>query len=137
MLTKELDLACGYYRTVHKQYPWAKPDEVKPNAAIDPVKVYAELTGGPGAVLNTTQDYVGQVSSRVKKNRTFVDHWGRAIQFRVNPQTSEPVIWSCGPNRRDETNDGDSPDSQRKPMGYYWFGKGDFGDDIVVGAEPQ
>jgi hypothetical protein len=31
---------------------------------------------------------------------------------------------------RDDTNDGESTDPQRKPKTYYWFGKGETGDDI-------
>jgi len=40
------------------------------------------------------------------------------------------VIWSCGGNGKDETNDGDSPDPAKFPKTYYVFGKGDTGDDI-------
>jgi hypothetical protein len=98
---------------------------------IDGKEVYAELRGLPGAKLNTAKDYLGEVQKRFLKKGALVDEWGCEILFRVDPKTDQAVIWSCGPNGIDETNDGDSPDPAEFPKGYYWFGKGDTGDDIT------
>jgi hypothetical protein len=131
---REVELACINFSQEYARYPWAKQNEVTPQSTIDPKRVYSELKGN-GPQVNTTIDYVGKLPARFLKDGGVVDHWGRPLQFRVNPQTLEPVVWSYGLDGRDDTNDGESPDAAKKPKTYYWFGKGDFGDDIVFGAK--
>jgi len=41
------------------------------------------------------------------------------------------VIWSCGPDGKDDTNDGVSPDPAKFPKTYYWFGTGRKSDDLT------
>jgi len=127
----ELNLACDNFRLENGQYPWAKPDSVTATTEIRGKDVYVELRGLPGAKINTTQDYFGEVKERYLKNGTVVDTWGHEIMFRVDPATMKPVIWSCGPDGKDDTNDGVSPDPAKFPKTYYWFGKGGTGDDIT------
>ncbi len=58
--------------------------------------------------------------------------WGAPPAVTATSEIAgKAVIWSCGPNGVDETNDGKSPDPAKYPKGYYWFGKGDTGDDIT------
>ncbi|HOX04953.1 MAG TPA: hypothetical protein PK280_01015, partial [Planctomycetota bacterium] len=138
-LLNDARLACENFRLEHGQYPWPKPPAVTRALAADPVadvairgqQVYAEVRGHSGATINTAQDYLGDVRKTFLKNGALVDSWGREIRFRVNFSGLQAVIWSCGPNGIDETNDGDSPDPAKYPKGYYWFGKGDTGDDIT------
>jgi type II secretory pathway pseudopilin PulG len=130
-LVSDVKLACENFRLEYGQYPWAKPSAADAATIIDGKDVYAELRGLPGAKVNTTQDYLGEVQQRFLKNGVLVDYWGREILFRVNPNGLQAVIWSCGLNGVDETNDGTSPAPAKFPKGYYWFGKGDTGDDIT------
>jgi len=130
----ELDLACSNFRLENGRYPWAKPDSVTATTEIRCRDVYVELRGLPGAKINTTQDYFGEVKERYLKNGTVVDTWGHEITFRVDPATMKPVIWSCGRDGKDDTNDGVSPDPAKFPKTYYWFGSGSTGrisDDIT------
>jgi type II secretory pathway pseudopilin PulG len=129
-LTHELELALDNFRLEHNRYPWATPKEMTPATTIDAAQVYRELCALPGAKINTTQNYLGNIPPQFLRNGRVVDIWGREILFRADPDSFEPVIWSCGPNGVDETNDGTSPDPQKKPQSFYWFGKGDTGDDI-------
>ena len=130
-LVQELDLACNNFRLENGQYPWAKPDSVTATTEIRCKDVYIELRGLPGAKINTTQDYLGEVKKRHVKNGTLVDPWGHEIMIRVNPKDGSPVIWSCGKNGKDDTNTGTSPDPVKFPKTYYWFGSGSTGDDIT------
>jgi len=71
------------------------------------------------------------VKKRWLKNGTLVDNWGREIMFRVDPEKLAPVIWSCGADGKDDTNDGVSPDPAKFPKTYYWFGTGRKSDDLT------
>jgi prepilin-type N-terminal cleavage/methylation domain-containing protein len=139
-LVKECDLACGGYRLEYNMYPWMKPPDVKKNMDLGNTadveiltwRAYKELKGlGP---VNTTQDYMGKVPSKfIKKvsgEDSLFDIWDHELTFRVNPDGLEPVIWSYGENGKDETNDGTTPDANRYPMIYYWYGKEGAGDDV-------
>jgi hypothetical protein len=94
-------------------------------------------------------------------NVEIVDVWGYPIQFRVDPRTRNVVLWSLGnPNHDarasakrprgmtiaawkvkllelgDETADGKPPDDPQVPESerntdYYFYGKGDTGNDIT------
>jgi hypothetical protein len=127
----ELDLACENFRLENGQYPWAKPSEVTAATEIRGKDVYVELQGLPGATINTSQNYLGEVKKRQVKNGTLVDNWGHEIMFRVDPEKLTPVIWSCGPDGKDDTNDGVSPDPAKFPKTYYWFGTGRKSDDLT------
>jgi len=83
------------------------------------------LKNGSGA------DYLGYLPKQSVKDGAVVDSWDHEIMFRVNPKDGFAVIWSCGPNGRDDTNDGVSPDPVKFPKTYYWFGTGEKGDDIT------
>ncbi len=131
-LITDVRLACENFRLETGRYPWVKADEVTAATEIDIRDVYAELRGLPEAKLNTSQDYLGDVRKRFLRDGMLVDLWGHAIMIRVDPKTGQAVIWSCGPNGVDETNDGGSPDPAKLPKGYYWFGKSDTGDDITT-----
>jgi hypothetical protein len=131
-LATELRLACANFHLEYGRYPWALREEITGSTTIDCRQVCTELRGLPGASINKAKrDYVGALQSKFVKDDLVVDTWGRPLEFRVDPKTGEPVIWSYGRNGKDETNDGESPDPKKKPKTYYWFGKGDFGDDIV------
>jgi len=127
----ELGLACENFRLENGRYPWAKPDSVTASTEIRGRDVYVELRALPGAEINTTQDYLGEVPKRLVKNGAPVDIWGREIMFRVDPKTGKPVIWSCGRDGRDDTNDGPSPDPAKFPKTYYWFSTGQKSDDLT------
>ncbi len=128
-LVKELELAGMNFRLEYGRYPWAKPGEVTAATTIDPRQVYAELKGR--GKINSIQDYLGKLPEEFLKDGRIVDAWGNPIQFRVNPDSLEPVVWSFGPDGKDNTNDGAAPDPEKQPKGYYWFGAGDTGDDII------
>jgi len=130
-LVRELELQLASYRLEQSRFPWAKPAEVSESTVIDAAQVCAELRGDKTkATINKTQDYLKGIPLKFIKDGRIVDPWGNEIRFRVN-STLDPVIWSCGPDGKDDTNDGVSPDLKKKPQGYYWFGKGDTGDDIT------
>jgi hypothetical protein len=122
---RHLTFACEAYRDRTGECPWPPPPRVQADTTISTREVYAALLGLPVPLLDgMPKEFV--------KDGTLVDHWGRELMIRVDPKTRQPVIWSCGLNGIDETNDGDSPDPTKFPKGYYWFGKGDTGDDISV-----
>ncbi|MHC4915610.1 MAG: DUF2207 family protein [Planctomycetota bacterium] len=134
---RELAGACESFRKHYGRYPW--PEDGR--AAIDPVAVARELTGSSGATVN--KEGIGfAVGLRHTNPEALARHWSaafmdgyeRPIQYRVDPATGKAVVWSCGENGKDETNDGESPDPAKKPKAHYWYGKGDFGDDVVAGA---
>ncbi len=126
---KELELSCVNFRLDCGRYPWAKPGEVIATTTIDPQQVYAELKGR--GKINSIQDYLGKMPERFLKDGRVVDLWGNPIQFRVNPDGLEPVVWSYGPDGKDNTNDGAAPNPRKQPKSYYWYGAGDTGDDIT------
>jgi hypothetical protein len=130
VLVYSIQIACENYRLNSGQYPWLKPSEVTGTTEIRGRDVYVELRGLAGPKTRIKLDYLGEVRKEFLKNGALVDSWGHEILFRVDPKTGKPVIWSCGENGIDETNDGESPDPAKYPKGYYWFGKGDTGDDI-------
>jgi len=114
-LVKECELACGNYRLEYHQFPWVPPTQVKPKmlagkddeVEIKTHNVYSELKGlGPN--VNTRQDYLGSVKSQfvtdLGSGKTLVDRWGTEILFRLDPDGLEPVVWSCGANKVDDTN---------------------------------
>jgi hypothetical protein len=131
-LIQTVRMACEAFRLENGFYPWPKAGETGAAAEIDGRAVYVELRALPGAKVNTTQDFLGEVPKRSLKHSRLVDPWGHELMIRVDPKTGQPVIWSCGPNGLDDTNDGDSPDPAKFPKGYYWFGKGGTGDDITT-----
>jgi len=157
-LVHECEMARSNFRLENGQYPWTKPPLAKnklddpstaPDAEIKGHDVYAELRARGGSV-NIVQDYLGEIPSKFTKdlnddgNIWIVDIWGKEFVFRVNPDGMEPVIWSFGPNKTGETNDGDVPAGtwKRKPPNqaddipaddvkrYYYYGDGTTGDDI-------
>ena len=130
-LVLQLDVACSSFRLLNDQYPWPKPDSVTAATEIRGKDVYIELRGLPGAKINTSRHFIAEVDIHLLKNGALVDTWGHEIMFRVDPKTLTPVIWSCGPDGKDGTNDGVSPDPAKFPKTYYWFGTGDTGDDIT------
>jgi prepilin-type N-terminal cleavage/methylation domain-containing protein len=140
-LVKECELACSNFRLEYNQYPWMRPPLVKKKmeegkadeVEIKTPDVYIELKG-QGGVVNTIQDYIGKVPNTFLKDLgdglTLIDIWNKEIVFRMNPDGLEPVIWSFGENKKDETNDGTTPDGTKYPMIYYWYGDGGTGDDV-------
>lgn len=125
MVVMEAGLACINFRLEFEKYPWDAKDNA--GGEIDPEQVYAELSG-QGAI-NRQIDYTKRLSASVK-NGKIVDIWGKELLLRVDPATGGPVIWSCGPDGVDNTNDGASSDPAKKPKTRWWFGEGDTGDDI-------
>lgn len=122
-----LQVACAGYRLDNGTYPWPLPSAVTPTTTISTGEVCAILRGERGG----NQIYLGDIPKKFLRNGTVVDRWGHEIMIRVDPATMKPVVWSCGPDGKDDTNDGESPDPAKFPKSYYWFGKGDTGDDIV------
>jgi hypothetical protein len=132
-LVRNLRAACVGFQLDNGQYPWPKPESVTATTEIKGSDVYVELRGLPGAMINTNHiDYYGVVDKRRVKNGAWVDQWGHEIMFRVDPGTLEPVVWSCGEDGKDDTNDGVSPDPAKFPKTCYWFGTGKMSDDIVI-----
>jgi len=125
-----LGSACASFRVLTGQYPWPKPDSVTATTEIKGSDVYIELCGLPGAKINTSRHLIAEVDKHLLKNGALVDTWGHEIMFRVDPATMKPVIWSCGRDGKDDTNDGVSPDPVKFPKTYYWFGTGRKSDDI-------
>lgn len=119
-----MSAAVESYRLDYGSYPWPKPGEVTATTEIRNPDVYRALAGGKN-------DYLGEVPRRQLKNGVLIDTWGRPLIFRVNPESKSAVIWSCGENGRDETNTGPSPDPEKLPKTYYYFGGGKTGDDIT------
>ena len=134
-LVEQLGPICESFRMDYGQYPWTKATAVTGATVIRGEEVCAELRASPGAVVNTTHDYLtgvpGTFLRKVGGKDRLVDAWGADIMFRVNPNGGAPVIWSCGPDGRDDTNDGASPDPAKFPKTYYWFGTGQKSDDIA------
>ena len=130
-LVDHLRPALAHFRQEHGRYPWPKPEQVTPATEISGATVHTELRALPGATINAQVDFLGEVRSNFLRNGALLDSWGHEILFRVDPKTGQAVIWSCGPNGIDETNDGASPDPAKLPKGYYWFGNGGTGDDIT------
>ena len=156
-MVHEADLACGNFQLEYGQSPWLKAPIAKKKmqgtaaeqaeVEIKGHQVYAELKGQEGTV-NTTTDYLGKVPRKFLKDlgdgNTIVDIWGSEIIFRVNPDGLEPVIWSVGPNKTDETNDGTVPTGVWVKSGtsddidpavvksYYYYGSGGYGDDLYT-----
>jgi len=134
VLVEQLGPVCESFRMDYGQYPWAKPSAVTGATVIRPEEVYAELRAAPGATINAAHDYLtGVPASFIRKAGSkprLADVWGADIIFRVNPNGGAPVIWSCGPDRKDDTNDGASPDPAKLPKTYYWFGTGKKSDDL-------
>ncbi len=153
-LVKECELACQNFRLEYGQYPWTKPPDAKKKMETAPDEVeiltyqaYIELKG-QGGTINSVQDYLGKIPGKFVRDKgdgdTMVDLWDRVIKFRINPDGMEPVIWSSGQNKTDETNDGSVPagDWKKMPpnqtedlpgdavMKYYFYGSGGTGDDI-------
>jgi prepilin-type N-terminal cleavage/methylation domain-containing protein len=133
-LVHECDLACSNFRLENGQYPWTKPPKVVATTEIKGEEVYAELRAGPTATINVSQDYLGEVKKRyvkkVSNKDRLIDIWDQDIIFRVNPNGLDPIIWSKGKDKIDQTNDGTSTDDAKFPKTYYWFGTGGTGDDI-------
>ncbi len=130
-LINNAHMACETFRRAKGFYPWDAGKEVTASSEIRGRDVCTELRALPTARINTRQAFI-EVGPQLLKDGALVDPWGHEIQFRVDPETGRPVIWSLGPNGINETNDGDSPDPAKLPKGYYWFGRGDTGDDIVA-----
>jgi prepilin-type N-terminal cleavage/methylation domain-containing protein len=153
-LVKDCELACGNYRLDYNQQPWTRPTEVRAlmeagtpeKVEIKTPAVYSELKGlGPN--VNKLQDYLGKVQSKFIRDLgdgdTLVDMWEREIKFRVDPDSLEPIIWSFGENKVDDTNfqnyfDGETSkynytapavpdaytDGNKYPRIYYYLGDG-------------
>jgi hypothetical protein len=136
-MLQQLFRACENFRLDNGQYPWPKPNEATPTTVISVRDVYIELRALPGAKINTTLDYLGEVHKDFLKNDTLVDPWGHEIMIRVDPEKGTPVIWSCGKDGKDDTNTGTSPNPIKFPETYYWFGLGNTGDDIVITVPPE
>jgi prepilin-type N-terminal cleavage/methylation domain-containing protein len=144
-LINECSLASQNYLMEYNQYPWMKKPLIvtKMNAGlqdeveIKTYRVMAELTGQGGEV-NKTQDFLGAVSGKFINEipvgtdtvRTLVDSWQTELLFRIDPTGGEPVIWSCGENMTDDTNDGTTTDAIKYPQIYYYFGNAGEGDDL-------
>jgi len=132
VLVSNLHAACVSYERMNGLYPWPQPYSVTATTEIKGSDVYVELRGLPGAKINTHHlDYLNVKDKRLEKNGAWVDQWGHEIMFRIDPETLEPVIWSCGPDGKDDTNDGVSPDPAKFPKTYYRFGTGKGSDDIT------
>ncbi len=153
-LVKECELACGNYKLEYNQYPWARPTQVKPKMLAgdaDEVEIktpgaYSELKGlGPN--VNKLQDYLGKVQNKflddLGDGTTLVDIWGSEIKFRMDPDSLEPVVWSYGENKVDDTNfhnyhagetakydytppvpESEYTDANKYPRIYYYLGDG-------------
>jgi hypothetical protein len=118
--------------SLNNRYPWAGPEEVRAETAIESKQVYAEMRGRSAApLLRFGTLWPCQPPSWAVADGCFVDAWGRPLQFRVDPETLEAVVWSCGPDGVDDTNDGVSPNPECLPKAYYLFGTGKKSDDIV------
>ncbi len=126
IVVKETKLACGNFKLEFEKYPWDGKDSA--GGEIDPEQVYAELSGR--GTINRRYNYMKKLSKDSVKNGRIVDLWGNELLFRVDPATGDAVIWSCGPDGTDDTNDGASSDPAKKPKTRWWFGKGDTGDDV-------
>jgi prepilin-type N-terminal cleavage/methylation domain-containing protein len=132
-------VACEEYVGEINVYPWCKPVDVRKHMAasrpdlveIKTRDVYLELSGQ--GKRNSKENYLDSVHRGMIKDlgsgRTLVDAWGHEIRFRVNLKTGRPVIWSLGPNGKDETNDGTTSDPVKEPQIYYLFTSGGNGDD--------
>ena len=131
MIIRKLRLALESYRLDHGRYPWTIPPKVRPGETIDAAQVYAELRASPNSKINKATDYFMDQAKQYIKDGRVVDSWGNEIRFRVDNASLQVIIWSCGPDGKDDTNNGVSPDPATKPQGYYRFGKDDTGDDIV------
>lgn len=158
-MVHECELACANFRLEYNQNPWMKPTSFRKEAAggadavtIKTYQVYQELKGQGGSV-NTSQDYLGKVPTKFSKlitlpdssqAKTLKDIWEQELTFRVNPSGGDPVIWSAGANKTDETNDGDIPtgaeawkDSDDNELSaevvkaYFYYPTGDTGDDLT------
>jgi len=111
-LVREASLSCEAFRLENNQYPWTKPTAVKADTEIKGEDVYSELRAGAEALVNTTQDYLGEVPRKYirqedvsgKPRDRLKDIWDQDLKFRVNPNTLAPVVWSRGRNKVDDTN---------------------------------
>jgi len=126
-LVARMRMACDVYSILFSAYPWTSPTEVTGSTRIVNREVYTQLQRAFAA----ERESVCTLEPQFLHDGTIVDQWGREIQFRVDPKTMKPVVWSCGRDGKDDTNDGESPDPAKLPKTYYWFGRGDTGDDIV------
>ncbi len=134
--------ACDRYEQTHQTYPWLKATKVEKKmlaglpgeVEIKTAAVYAELSGKGSA--NTADNFLSGVDGKYKKDlgagTTLVDARGREIMIRIDPNSSRVVVWSVGRNGKDETNDGATPDANKRPKIYYLFTAGDNGDDKVT-----
>jgi len=134
-LVQGLSLALDTYRDTYGSYPWPQPGEVSPTTTIDPILVYRALTGGGASRPEGSTDLrIHEVRPCYVRKEMVTDGWGNPIRFRVSPSTYKAVVWSCGPDGEDDTNDGSSRDP-KQPQSYYCWPKGDTGDDIVSGVD--
>jgi hypothetical protein len=123
-------VAISNYKLEFGCYPWPADDGKSASPAIDMKSVAAELCGTSEAKKNRKTNYLGNVSSGQIVNGEIVDPWGNPIQLRIKITTYRPLMWSFGPNGKDDTNDGVAPASGKKPKSYYLYQKGLRGDDI-------
>jgi hypothetical protein len=120
----DVDLACSKYYLEHGRWPWA---EAKSTEGLDIRDVITELRGSQKGSFNTTDFFALTGLQTPPKCR---DAWGNLLMIRVCPTTGRPVIWSCGWNGRDETNDGWSADERLTEGRFFYRGKSGTGDDI-------
>jgi hypothetical protein len=121
-----------------RQLPWPRPEAVTIDTVIDPREVYRELCGrGEKKYFRFGMPMRCPVPSWAVADGCFVDAWGRPIQFRMDPDSLAPVVWSYGPDGVDDTNDGASADPVRFPKTYYCFSTGRKSDDIVERLEAR
>jgi anti-anti-sigma factor len=143
-LLTAVQAGCETFRANHGRYPWPEAGSVGPTTVIDPAAVYTELRGQPGSSVNRTRDYLpglaGTFVKTVAGKGRLQDAWGSDLSFRADPQSLNPVIWSRGPDRVDDTNFEDPPgaytsyapppapaaysDPAKFPRTYYYLGDG-------------
>jgi hypothetical protein len=129
-LSNEVQMACANYSMDFGCLPWESSKGVHAGEFIDPCMVLRKISGVSGTVRNPDNDYLGFAS--VEKdivNGILVDSFGNALLFRTNPKDGKPVVWSCGANGIDETNDGKVLDPS-KPRTHYCWRNNDDGDDL-------
>lgn len=117
---------------IFRRFPWPKPEEVTSETVINAKQVAVELGLTPGTKRCKDFFWLSSVPRWCLTNGRVVDGWGNEVRFRVDPATGDAVIWSCGPDGKDDTNDGVSPDPVRFPQTYYWFGTCQRSDDLVM-----
>jgi len=143
----EVARGCERFREKYGQYPWPRAGGPWSLVKIDPVAVTDELWGSVDAKINrdrrvfcgdpcAVKPFHFRASSLPRGTTAFVDPWGQPILFRVDPTNGAAVVWSCGPNGKDDTNDGVSPDPVKQPKSYFLWGKGGYADDIVRRCPP-